>query len=188
VPRETDSGREPFVAVMAAADVASRYDPTGANRVDGAGLRRLLGEREVRSRAVVVHDVGARHPAEMPLGEEDDVSETRAADRPDDAFDVELREMRSPTSRSPSSRALSAGVRIPVRSRVVPRIHAPTLVCSPKSGKESARLAVSGVRRRVLAAELAGWQGRNSQLHGHGGVRGPSTEMPCGMTLEIRYE
>jgi hypothetical protein len=57
----------PFVAVMGSADFGPRYDPTGASHVDGARLRRVLGEREVRSRAVVVHEVGAKHAAKIPL-------------------------------------------------------------------------------------------------------------------------
>ena len=90
MPPETDSGRLPFAAVMDSADFGPRCDPTGASRVDGARLRRVLGEREMRSRAVVVHDVGAKHPAEMPLVDDDDVIQTLAAHWRDDAFDVRI--------------------------------------------------------------------------------------------------
>ena len=44
------------------ADFGPRHDPTGAGRVDGARLGRVLAEREVRSRALVVRDVGREAP------------------------------------------------------------------------------------------------------------------------------
>ena len=70
------------------ADFGPRHDPTGAGDVDSTPKRRVLVERPVRSRAVVIRDVGSQHPSEMPLVEDDDVVQTLAADRPDDAFDV----------------------------------------------------------------------------------------------------
>ena len=85
-----DSGRVPFVAVMESADFGARHDPTNASRVDCARLGRVLGQREMRSRAVVIRDVRAKDPPEMPLVEDDDVVETLAPDRPNDAFDVRI--------------------------------------------------------------------------------------------------
>jgi hypothetical protein len=46
-------------------------------------LGRVLAEREVRSRPLVVHDVGAKHPAEMLLVEDDYMVQTLPAERPD---------------------------------------------------------------------------------------------------------
>jgi hypothetical protein len=42
----------------------------------------------VRSRVLIVRDVGSKHPSEVPLIDDDHVVQTFAADRPDDAFDV----------------------------------------------------------------------------------------------------
>ena len=74
--------------MMEPADFGPRHDPTGAVWVDDAGLGRVLAERQVRSRALVVRDVGVKDPSEMPLVEDDHVVQTLAADGPDDAFDV----------------------------------------------------------------------------------------------------
>jgi hypothetical protein len=48
--------------------------------MDGAGLGRVLAEREVRSRALVVRDIGSKHPLERSLIEDDDVVQTLATD------------------------------------------------------------------------------------------------------------
>ena len=56
------SGGLPFVAMMEPANFGPRHDPTGADRVDGARLGRVLAEREVRSRALVGRDVGREGP------------------------------------------------------------------------------------------------------------------------------
>jgi hypothetical protein len=76
-----------FVAMMEPSDFGPRHDPTSAGRVDGAGFGRVLAEREVRARALVVRDVGVKDSPEMPLIEGDDVVQALAADRPDHAFD-----------------------------------------------------------------------------------------------------
>jgi hypothetical protein len=70
------------------ANFGPRHDPSGAGRIDGASLGRVLAEREVRSRVRVVRDVRSKHAAEMSLIEDDDVVQTLATDGPDDAFDV----------------------------------------------------------------------------------------------------
>jgi hypothetical protein len=59
-----------------------------ASRLDGACHRSILAEREVSPRPLVVRDVGPKDPTKMPLIEHDDVVQTLAADRADDAFDV----------------------------------------------------------------------------------------------------
>jgi hypothetical protein len=89
VPTETaGSGRLPFVAMMKLADFGPRHDLPGAGRVDSPGLGRVLAQREVRSRTVVIRDVGAKYASEMSLVEDDDVVQTLAADRAYDALDV----------------------------------------------------------------------------------------------------
>jgi hypothetical protein len=80
------SGGLPFVAVVQTADFGSAHDAAG--RLDGAFHWSILAEREVRARPLVVRDVGPKDSTKMPLIEDDDVVQTLAADRADDAFDV----------------------------------------------------------------------------------------------------
>jgi hypothetical protein len=80
------SGGLPFVAVVQAADFRTRHDAAG--RLDGSFHRRILAEREVRARPLVIRDVGPKDSTKMPLIEDDDVVQALAADRADDAFDV----------------------------------------------------------------------------------------------------
>src|SRR5215203_4533847 len=47
-----------------------------------------FAEREVRPRPLVIRNVGPKDPTKMPLIEDDEVVQTLAADRADDAFDV----------------------------------------------------------------------------------------------------
>ena len=74
--------------MVEAADFGPRHDSSGAGLIDGACLGRVLAEREVRSRVLVVRDVRSKHTPEMSLIEDDDVVKTLATDGPDDAFDV----------------------------------------------------------------------------------------------------
>ena len=80
------------------ADLGPRHDTTGAGRLDGACLGRVLAEREVRSRALLIRDVRSKHLSEMPLVEDDHVVQTLEADGPDDAFDVGILRYRQPIS------------------------------------------------------------------------------------------
>jgi hypothetical protein len=70
------------------ADFGPRHDPSGAGRIDGASLGRVLAEREVGSRVLVVREVRSKHAPEMSLIEDDDVVQTLATDGSDDAFNV----------------------------------------------------------------------------------------------------
>jgi hypothetical protein len=72
--------------VVQTADFRSHHDAAG--RLDGACQWSILAEREVRARPLVVRDVGPKDSTKMPLLEDDDVVQTLAADRADDAFDV----------------------------------------------------------------------------------------------------
>jgi hypothetical protein len=56
--------------------------------LDGAFRRRILAEREVRPRPLVVRHVGPQTSTKVPLIEDDDVVQTLAADRADNALDV----------------------------------------------------------------------------------------------------
>jgi hypothetical protein len=76
----------PFVAVVQTADFGSRHD--AANQLDNAFRRRILVEREVRPRPLVVRNVGPKDATKMSLIENDDVVQALAANRADDAFDI----------------------------------------------------------------------------------------------------
>jgi hypothetical protein len=76
----------PFVAVVQTADFRLHHD--AARRLDGAFHRRILAEREMRARPLVVRDIGPKDSTKMPFIEDDDVVQTLAADRADDAFNV----------------------------------------------------------------------------------------------------
>jgi len=76
----------PFVAVVQTADFRSHHDAAG--QLDGAFRRRILAEREVRPRSLVVRHVGPQNPTKVALIEDDDVVQTLAADRADNALDV----------------------------------------------------------------------------------------------------
>ena len=80
------SGGLPFVTVVQTADFGSHRDAAGP--LDGAFHRRILAEREVRARPLVARDVRPKDSTKMPLIDDDDVVQTLAADRADDAFDV----------------------------------------------------------------------------------------------------
>ena len=68
------------------ADFGSHHDAAG--RLDGAFHRRILAQREVRARPLVVRDVGPKDSTKMSLIEDDDVVQALAADRADHALDV----------------------------------------------------------------------------------------------------
>src|SRR3979490_1779277 len=81
-------GGTAFVAMMEAADLRERDNLAGSGRVYRSALRTILGEREMRSRLVVIVKVRRQHAAQMMLIEDDDVIQTFTADRTNDAFDV----------------------------------------------------------------------------------------------------
>jgi hypothetical protein len=56
--------------------------------LNGTFRRSILAEREVRPRPLIARNIGPKDPTKMPLIEDDDVVQTLAPDRADDAFDV----------------------------------------------------------------------------------------------------
>ncbi len=84
------SGGAAFVAVMQPADGRQGDDTSRLDRRHGSRLRRVLLERQVRARAVVVVDVGAEQASHVSLVEHDDVVETLAANRADQTFHVRI--------------------------------------------------------------------------------------------------
>jgi hypothetical protein len=74
--------------MMEAADLRERDNLAGSGRVYRSALRTILGEREMRSRFVVILKVGRQHTAQVTLSEDDDVIEAFAAHRANNALDV----------------------------------------------------------------------------------------------------
>ena len=83
-------GREPFVAVVQATDLGERDNLAGSGQVYGAALGTILVKREMRSHLVVIVKVRRQHAPQVTLIEDDDVIETLAADRANDALDVSV--------------------------------------------------------------------------------------------------
>jgi hypothetical protein len=63
--------------------------------LDGPGLGTILAEREMRAALVMIFKVSREHSAEVTLIEDDDVIETFATDRADDAFNIGVPPRRS---------------------------------------------------------------------------------------------
>ena len=61
----------------------------------GPRLGAILVQREMRAASVVIVKVGRQHTAQVTLIEDDDVIETFAADRADDALDIGILPWRS---------------------------------------------------------------------------------------------
>ena len=66
--------------MMEAPDLRERDNLAGRGRVYRSALRTILGEREMRSRLVVIMKVRRQHATQVALIEDDDVVETFAAD------------------------------------------------------------------------------------------------------------
>src|SRR6266436_4746753 len=74
--------------MMQPADFRDGDDRTCSRRAYRAGLRAILGERQMRSGAVIVLKISRQDAAQVGFVENDDVIETLAADRADDALDI----------------------------------------------------------------------------------------------------
>ena len=85
------SSREALVPVMEAADFRQRHDLAHAGRVDRSRLRRVLAERQMGSRPVVVREVRLQDAVEVLLTEDDDVSEALSPYRSHKPFGVGIR-------------------------------------------------------------------------------------------------
>ena len=78
-----------------AADLWEGDNVAGRGRLHGPGLGAILSEREMRAASVVILKVCRQHTAQVTLIEDDDVIETFAADRADDALDTGVLPRRS---------------------------------------------------------------------------------------------
>ena len=72
--------------MMQATDFGNRHDRAHRRPLDGPDVRRILVEREVSSRAVIVREVAGQDAAEVPLAEHEDMVQTLAPDRTDEPF------------------------------------------------------------------------------------------------------
>ena len=81
---ESGSGGEAFVAMVKPADLRSRHHLAAVRRLDGASIRAIFGERQMRPRAVVVVQVRDQDAAQMPFIKHDHMIQTLAANRADD--------------------------------------------------------------------------------------------------------
>jgi hypothetical protein len=67
----------------------------GGGRLYGARLRAILVQREMRAASVVILKVCRQNSAQVTLIKDDDVIETFAADRADEALDIGVLSRRS---------------------------------------------------------------------------------------------
>ena len=74
--------------MVQAADLWERDNVAGRGRLYWTRLGAILAEREMRAASVVILKVYRKHTAQVMLVGNDDVIETFAADRADDALDV----------------------------------------------------------------------------------------------------
>ena len=76
--------------MMQSTDLWERDDLAYSGKVNGAALRIILVEREMRSGLVIIAKIRRQHAAQVTLIEDDDVIETLTTDRADDALDVRI--------------------------------------------------------------------------------------------------
>jgi hypothetical protein len=76
--------------MMQAAEDLARLDRADGRRLDGAGLGRVLDQREVGTAAVVVAGVLLEQPSRVAFTDDDDVVEQLSTKRPDDALAVRV--------------------------------------------------------------------------------------------------
>ncbi len=81
---ETRLCRLPCVAMMQAADFWSHDDRAHLGPLDGSHVGRVLLEREMSSRAVIVDEVAGQDAAQVPLAEHKDMVQTLTAHRADE--------------------------------------------------------------------------------------------------------
>ncbi len=70
--------------VMQATDFGNLHDPARLGELDGPDARRILVEREVSARPVVVREVAGEGAAQVPFAEDEDVIQTLAPNRADE--------------------------------------------------------------------------------------------------------
>jgi hypothetical protein len=84
------SGRLALVSMMQPAHQWDRNDSTLARQCDRATDRRVLVQRQVSARLLVVRNVHVHQSLQSGRAQHDDVIETLASHRPDEPFDVSV--------------------------------------------------------------------------------------------------
>src|SRR5262245_47063891 len=74
------------VAVVQAADFWNLHDPASGGELDGPGIGCVLVEREVGARLMVIDEVTSQDLTQVSFAQDEDVVETLAADRTDQAL------------------------------------------------------------------------------------------------------
>jgi hypothetical protein len=74
------------VAMVQAADFAELHDVPRRWQLDWPGIRRILVEREVSARLMVVAEVAGQDATEVSLAEDEHVVQALAPDRADEPF------------------------------------------------------------------------------------------------------
>jgi hypothetical protein len=73
--------------MMRTPDVGNLHDPAASKGgLDRPHVRRILVEREMRARPVIIREVRDQRASQMPLAENDDMVQTLAPDRTDQAL------------------------------------------------------------------------------------------------------
>ncbi len=75
---------------MTSSDLRKRNHLSAVGRLDGPSVGRILAERQLRARPVVVGEVGTKDWSEMALVETNDVAQTISPDRADYPFDERI--------------------------------------------------------------------------------------------------
>src|SRR2546430_17448413 len=84
----SESHSAPFVSVMETADLRDSYDPSKFWRLHRPRYRRVLTQREVRSRFVIIRHERLHTPVQRGFVENDHVVQTLTPDRSDHALNV----------------------------------------------------------------------------------------------------
>ena len=77
-----------LATMMEAAHFRQRHDLAHAGRVDRSRLRRVLAQRQMSARPMVVGEVGLQDPVQVLLTEDNDVIEAFSTDRAHEAFGI----------------------------------------------------------------------------------------------------
>ena len=82
--RLSGSGRPSDVAMVEATDFANRDDLAEFRPLNWAAVGRILVEREVSTRLVIVREVAGQEAAQVPFAKDEDVIQALASDRADE--------------------------------------------------------------------------------------------------------
>ena len=90
MPQQQKLGGASFVSMMQATDLRERYNLASGRTAYGPALWTILVEREMRSRPMIVLNIGRQSTAQVMLIENDNVIKTLAPNRTDDPLDISV--------------------------------------------------------------------------------------------------